>query len=433
MRKFRTILLIIIVAAAAVGAYKYKMMKKAEIESIGQISSAPIVTEVIDKNKELNKDNLDNINKKTDSPPKELDNKNSNQVTPASAKSLPEVSKKPTKNSNKDNSNAFLSTEKKYNEEIINEMMESRALEVFNLKQHNEIAKLAGGLRKNMYGSISDMLKEDEMLKKLMILGFIQKEFGLNLDPNSYIALEKSYNKEKGKDDLINKYKDKLDNLDKLREDIINEVTKQIQLSQQQDVSSQVASATGVKEADLQIVEKINSFVKNYLDQKLKISGVYKIGDSTHIYAELDNNFFELKKGSPLRSVGEYVSILVYDISDNYARFLIDTKYKTANKKLFHAVPLNVNYINTSYQPNAPNYYIKGDQSDVKGSSSKSTPLANTSSQSNNNLSAAGNIIETAEKYSMPTNRKGYTPQYYTPAGRNRPVMGTSEAMQPRE
>lgn len=435
MKNFRIIILSVLIIVIGFGAYKYKQSKKAELENF-QLEP-PTIINTVDKTTVKQ----DNITNKTETPQlKEKDNNVSN--TQNTKDSIQDTKLKKDKNelakSNSTNivDNPFLTTEKEYNESIINEMMESRALEISNLKQQNEIAQLAGSLRKNMYSSITDMLKEDEMLKRLMILGFIQREFGLNIDPNSYIALEKTVketSKKKEEESLLEKYKSKLDNLDSLKEDILREVEQQLTRQQSKDVGSQIEAATGVKAADMEIVDKINDFVKNYLDQNLRISGIYKINNNVNIYAELEGSYLELEKGSILRKLGDYVNISVYNIDDKYAKFLIHSNYKTANKSIIHSIPLSFNSMNVGYQPSVPNYYLKEEstQANATNSSSSSTPVT-----SSNNISEISNLLNTAERITtppMPQNRPGFTPQYYTPAGRNRPILGTSEAMQPRD
>lgn len=252
---------------------------------------------------------------------------------------------------------------KMFNEAVINELMQSRLLEISSMKEKQKTNSIVNTLRNELYRGILELVRDDPEFRKNFLIGFAQKEFGItagglgSVGPFSGLSANRNLS-EYGFEDL--------------KKEVMEELKKNEELKYGSGTVEGVINSVGVEsQISSKIMDRTISSIQNFLLSNLRIEGILKKDKGNVAYIHLGDSFLNIKEGESLPKKFEGVNWYMKKIKDDYITItysLYDGKsWKTHDFNL----PYKISYANNG---DIPNYFVhsltsKGDTYQRKGRS----------------------------------------------------------------
>ena len=181
---------------------------------------------------------------------------------------------------------------KMFNEAVINELMQSRLLEISSMKEKQKTNSIVNTLRNELYRGILELVRDDPEFRKNFLIGFAQKEFGItagglgSVGPFSGLSANRNLS-EYGFEDL--------------KKEVMEELKKNEELKYGSGTVEGVINSVGVEsQISSKIMDRTISSIQNFLLSNLRIEGILKKDKGNVAYIHLGDSFLNIKEGESL-------------------------------------------------------------------------------------------------------------------------------------
>jgi hypothetical protein len=237
---------------------------------------------------------------------------------------------------------------KAFNEAVINELMQSRLLEISSMKEKEKTNSLINTLKNELYRGVLDLIRDDPEFRKSFLIGFAQKEFGITASGGIGVGPLAGIGGGRNLADY---------SLSDLKNEIMEELKKNDGSKYGgSDTVEGIINSVGVEsQISSKIVDRTVASIQNFLLNNLKIEGILKKNGANVAYVHLGDNFLNIKEGESLPKKFEGVNWYMKKINDSYitvAYSIFDGKtWKTHDLN----IPFKISYVNNG---NVPNYFL---------------------------------------------------------------------------